>query len=431
MAILIKGGRVIDPAGGIDDSLDILVDRGRIKEIGKGLKASDGNGVDVIDAAGLIVAPGFIDMHVHLREPGFEYKEDIASGTAAAVAGGFTSVCPMPNTNPVNDNRSVTEYILRRASESGSCNVLPIGSITKGSGGTELSEMADMSDAGCVAFSDDGLPVADASVMRRALEYAKTFGLTLISHAEERSLSSGGVMNEGAMSTKLGLKGIPSSAEEVMTARDINLAGLTGGRLHIAHVSTKGAVELIRRAKADGINVTCETCPHYFTLTDELLHGYDTNLKVNPPIRTEEDRLAIIEGLRDGTIDAIATDHAPHAAYEKDVEFDLAPFGISGIETAVSLSIRLVEDGKLSLPELIGKMTVGPAKAIGIEAPSLAAGRTADITMIDTNMKYKVNAAELVSKGKNTAYHGMELVGRPVVTIVGGKVAYNIRKANG
>jgi len=352
MAILIKGGRVVDPANGTDETLDILVDRGKIKEAGKSIKAPGGNGLETIDASGMLVVPGLIDMHVHLREPGFEYKEDISTGTAAAVAGGFTAVCPMPNTNPVNDNRSVTEYILRRAAESGRCKVLPIGSITKGSVGTELSEMADMADAGCVAFSDDGLPVADAGIMRKALEYARTFGLPLISHAEEKSLSADGVMNEGVMSTRLGLRGIPSSSEEVMVARDINLAGLTGGRLHIAHVSTRGSVELVRRAKADGINVTCETCPHYFTLTDEALTDYDTNLKVNPPLRTEDDRLAIIEGLKDGTIDVIATDHAPHAAYEKDVEFDLAPFGISGIETALPLSLRLAEKKDLTLMEL-------------------------------------------------------------------------------
>jgi len=424
MPILVKGGRVIDPANGIDETLDILIERGRIKEISKSIKAPGGNGVEVVDAVGKLVTPGLIDMHVHLREPGFEYKEDIESGTAAAAAGGFTAVCPMPNTDPVNDNRSVTEYILRRASEAGSCRVLPIGSITKGSGGKELSEMADMADAGCVAFSDDGLPVIDAGVMRKALEYACTFGLTLISHAEEKSLSAGGVMNEGVMSTRLGLKGIPSSAEEVMIARDINLAALTGGRLHIAHVSTKGSVELVRRAKADGVKVTCETCPHYFTLTDEALTGYDTNLKVNPPIRSEEDRQAIIEGLRDGTIDAIATDHAPHASYEKDVEFDLAPFGISGIETALSLSLRLVEDGTLTLPELVGKMTTGPAHALSIDAPSMAVGRPADVTVIDTEAAYSVDAAKLVSKGKNTAYNGMELKGRPVCTIVGGMVVF-------
>jgi dihydroorotase len=419
MTVIIKGGRVIDPANGTDKVQDIYIEGDRIIEPPKNTKKS--NDAEVIDAIGKIVAPGLIDMHCHLREPGFEYKEDIASGTRAAAAGGFTTICCMPNTNPVNDSRSVTEFIMAQARAAGFCKVLPIGAITKGSLGTELAEMGEMAEAGCVGFSDDGKPVANAEMMRHALEYAKTFGRTIISHCEDPALSAGGVMNEGAVSTRLGLRGIPAAAEEVMVARDISLAKLTGARLHIAHVSTAGSVELIRRAKAEGVDVTAETCPHYFTLTDEGLMSYNTYLKVNPPLRTETDRKAIIAGLSDGTIDVIATDHAPHAASEKDVEFDLAPFGISGLETALPLSMALANSGLIPMVELFKKLTINPARALGLALPSLSPGSVADIVLIDPETEKTVRPEALISKGKNTAFSGLILRGWPVETIQEGK----------
>jgi dihydroorotase len=423
MTLIIKGGRVIDPANGFDGILDIYIEGDKIVQPPKGAKKSDGrlSGADVIDATGKIVAPGLVDMHCHLREPGFEYKEDIASGTRAAAAGGFTTICCMPNTNPVNDSRSVTEFIMAQARNAGFCRVLPIGAITKGSLGTELAEMGEMAEAGCVGFSDDGKPVANAEMMRHALEYAKTFGRTIISHCEEPTLSAGGVMNEGAVSTRLGLRGIPAAAEEVMVAREISLAKLTGGRVHIAHVSTAGSVELIRRAKAEGINVTAETCPHYFTLTDEGVMSYNTYLKVNPPLRTETDRKAIIGGLSDGTIDVIATDHAPHAASEKDVEFDLAPFGISGLETALPLSMALANSGLIPMVELFKKLTINPARALGLTLPTLSPGMVADIVLIDPETEQTVRPEALISKGKNTAFSGLILKGWPIETIHEGK----------
>ncbi|HLB25014.1 MAG TPA: dihydroorotase [Nitrospirota bacterium] len=419
MPILIKNGRIIDPARGLDEARDIYIEGERISEVPK--NGGSGKGVEVIDAAGKLVVPGLIDMHCHLREPGFEYKENIASGTRAAAAGGFTTVCCMPNTSPVNDNRSVTEFILKQAESAGYCRVIPVGAVTKGSAGAELAEIGDMAGAGCRAFSDDGKPVTNAEMMRRALEYAKTFGVTIISHCEDTALSAGGVMNEGPVSTRLGLRGIPAAAEEVMVARDIALARLTGGRLHIAHVSTEGSVRLVRQAKAEGLNVTAETCPHYFTLTDEAVLAYNTNLKVNPPLRTERDREAITEGLADGTIDVIATDHAPHAASEKEVEFDLAPFGISGFETALALSLRLSKPGRLSLIELIAKLTVNPAKALGLAVPSLAPGSPADVTIIDPAAAWTVDPMKFLSRGRNTAFAGMEMRGAAAETVVGGR----------
>ncbi len=418
MTLIIKGGRVIDPLNGTDEIRDIYIEDNKIIQSPKTKKT---NGVEVIDARGLIVAPGLIDMHCHLREPGFEYKEDIASGTRAAAAGGFTTICCMPNTSPVNDSRSVTEFIIGQAKKAGFCKVLPIGAITKGSMGTELAEMGEMAEAGCIGFSDDGKPVANAEMMRHALEYAKTFGRTIISHCEDTALSAGGVMNEGAVSTRMGLRGIPAAAEEVMVARDISLARLTGARLHIAHVSTAGSVELIRRAKSAGINVTAETCPHYFTLTDEGVMSYNTYLKVNPPLRTEADRKAIIGGLSDGTIDVIATDHAPHAASEKDVEFDLAPFGISGLETALALAMALAHSGLIPMAELLKKLTVNPALAIGMAPPSLLPGSCADIVLIDPETEKTVRPEILLSKGKNTAFSGLVLKGWPVGTILDGR----------
>jgi dihydroorotase len=419
MDILIKNGRVIDPANGVDEKLDILVSEGRIAKLGKPGSIT-ANGAGVVDAARRLVVPGLIDMHVHLREPGFEYKETIASGAASAAAGGFTSVCCMPNTNPVNDNRSVTEFILSQARQA-QARVYPIGAITKGSKGEELTEMGELFSAGCVAVSDDGKPVMNAAVMRRALEYSKIFDMLIISHCEDSALAAKGVMNEGIVSTELGLRGIPSAAEDVMTARDISLAELTGGRLHIAHVSTAGSVQMIRDAKARGVKVTAETCPHYFSLTDEAVRGYNTMAKMNPPLRTAADVEAIKQGLRDGTIDVIATDHAPHAADEKAGEFDYAPFGVVGLETALGLALKLVEEGVLPLVELLAKMSARPAAILKLDKGSLSPGFDADITIIDPVVEWMVKSSEFKSKSRNTPFEGWKLKGRAVQTMVAGR----------
>ena len=345
-SLIIRNGRVIDP-GRVDASADVLVTNGKITEIGRDLKAPAGT--PVLDGSGKLVLPGFVDLHVHLREPGFEYKETIETGTAAAAAGGFTSICCMPNTNPVNDTRAVTELVLDRAKRAASVHVFPIGAITKGSEGKELAEYCDLRAAGCVAVSDDGKPVMNAMVMRRALEYARAFDLPVVDHCECTHLSDSGVAHEGLVATELGLQGIPSAAEDVMVARNIELADLTGGRLHVAHVSTEGSVRMVRAAKARGVRVTAEACPHHFILTHEAIREFNTNAKMNPPLRTSRDVQAIKAGLKDGTIDAIATDHAPHAAHEKQREFEYAPFGIVGLETALGLSLLLVEEGVLTL----------------------------------------------------------------------------------
>jgi dihydroorotase len=370
----------------------------------------------------MLVVPGLIDMHVHLREPGYEYKETIATGTAAAKAGGFTSVCCMPNTKPVNDSRAVTEFILSQAAKEGSVNVFPVGAITKGSAGQELAEMAELRDAGCVAVSDDGKPVMSAAVMRRAMEYSTIFGIPVISHCEDASLSAGGVMSEGFVSTELGLRGIPPAAEDVMVARDVALAELTGCRLHIAHVSTAGAVRIIRDAKSRGVKVTAETCPHYFTLTDDAVRGYNTMAKMNPPLRTAADAAAVKQGLADGTIDVIATDHAPHARDEKSVEFDVAPFGIVGLETALGLSLALVHEGVLSLADLLRKFTVNPAAILGIAKGTLSVGADGDVTIIDPRGEWKVDPSQFHSRSKNTPFEGFVLKGKAVRTIVAGRV---------
>jgi dihydroorotase len=417
--LLIKNGHVIDPANKLDEKLDVLVADGKIAKLGKP-GSIPANGARVIDASGKLVVPGLIDMHVHLREPGFEYKETIATGTAAAKAGGFTSVCCMPNTNPVNDSRTVTEFILSQAKDA-SARVFPIAAITKGSKGEELTEMAELHAAGCFAVSDDGKPVMSAAIMRRAMEYSKIFDLLLISHCEDSSLSDKGVMNEGVVSTELGLRGIPRSAEEVMTGRDILLAELTGCRLHIAHVSTAGSIRLIRDAKSRGVKVTAETCPHYFSLTEEAVRGYNTMAKMNPPLRTADDVAALKQGLKDGTIDVIATDHAPHALDEKSGEFDYAPFGIVGLETALGLTLKLVDEGVLSLSEAVRKLAHNPASVLRLQKGTLVAGSDADITIIDPNMEWTVDAAQFKSKSKNTPFNGWKLKGRAVQTIVQGR----------
>lgn len=420
MSILVTNGRVIDPSQGLDDNLDILIERTKIKELfprGKGPKADR-----TIDAKGCIVIPGLVDMHTHLREPGFEYKETIATGTMAAVRGGFTTVCCMPNTNPVNDTVAVTEFIIEKATKEGSCTVLPIGAVTKGSKSEELTELDMLQKSGCVAFSDDGLPVSNSLIMRRALEYSKIFGIPVISHCEDPALAHGGSMNEGFISTTVGLKGIPNAAEDIMVARDIMLSELTGGQLHIAHVSTEGAVRLIREAKTRGINVTAETCPHYFSITDDSIKGYNTNFKVNPPIRTSGDMSAIKEGLKDGTLDVIATDHAPHHLDDKDREFDTAAFGISGLETAFALGLLLVDQKVLSLKQLIRKMTVTPSKILNINKGTLTPESDADIAIINLKKKYTVDSSNFLSKGKNSPFDKWELKGTIEKTISMGKV---------
>ena len=419
--LLIKGGTAVLPEG--EKVCDILVDGDKIVRIAENV---EDKAAKVIDAKGLHVFPGLIDMHVHLREPGFEYKEDIASGSAAAVRGGFTQVCCMPNTQPVCDNAAVVGYIIARAKEVGLCKVRPIGAITKGEQGETLAEIGKMKEAGAVALSDDGKPVPSARMMRLGMEYASDFGLVCLSHCEDKSLADGGCVNEGYNSTLAGLKGIPRAAEEVMIAREIVLAETLGKRVHICHVSTKGGVRLLRDAKARGVAVTAETCPHYFALTDDIILSYDANTKVNPPVREAEDVEAIKEGLKDGTLDCIVTDHAPHHADEKNVEYDLAAFGISGIETSFSLSYtHLVKGGVLTLGQLAERMSGAPARILGLEGGALKEGGVADIMLADLNEKYVIDSRKFVSKRKNTPFNGSEVYGRVKATIVDGKVRFS------
>lgn len=423
MKWLISGGRILDPASSRDEMADLLLEDGKIKKTGHGLVAE--RGVNKVDATDLLVIPGLIDMHCHLREPGFEYKETVASGCAAAVKGGITSVMCMANTDPVNDCASVTAYILEKASHAHLARVYPIGSITKGMQGESLSEMGELAESGCVAVSDDGRPVTSGGIMRRAIEYAAGFGLLVIDHAEDQSIAGEGVMHEGFVSTMLGLEGIPTAAAVSEIARNIALVREFGGRIHIAHVSTRSEVDLIRHAKAEGLGVSAETCPHFFTLDHEAVRGFDTNAKVNPPLRTADDVKGIIEGLVDGTIDVIATDHAPHHRDEKDREFDLAAFGISGFETALSLTLGLVQKGSLNLMEAIAKWTVNPARVVGLPGGSLAEGVPADLTLVDTEAKWTVDPARFLSKGKNTPFSGMNLKGEVTNTFVGGRMVYD------
>ena len=426
MKILIKNGKVIDPSQKIEKKMNILVDGDLIKDYPKNTVALEKRkDIKVIDADKLVVVPGLIDIHVHLREPGFEHKETIRTGTLSAAAGGFTSIACMPNTNPINDNASVTDYILLKARTQGVVNVLPIGAITKSEEGKELAEIGEMYKAGCVAISDDGVPVTNSNLMRRAMEYVRAFNIPVIVHAEDSYLSDDGVMNEGKTSTMLGLKGIPNASEEVMIARDIFLSELTGTDLHICHVSTEGSVRIIREAKRRGVKVTAEATPHHFLLTDEEVYNYNTNAKMNPPLRTTKDVKAILKGLKDGTIDVIATDHAPHSEDEKNVEFDIAPFGIVGLETALPLSLKLVDEKILTMSQVIEKLTVIPAQIVNSEKGTLQKDRIADITIFDPKEKYLIDKENFHSKGKNTPFQNWKVRGKVKYTIVSGKIVYN------
>ncbi len=423
MLTVIKGGRVIDP-GNLDDILDIVIEDGNIVEIKQNaLAGNESKETKIIDASGKIVAPGLIDMHVHLRDPGYEYKETIETGSRAAAFGGFTAICCMPNTNPVNDCRQVTEYIVKKAVKADIVRVYPVAAISKGLKGDNLCEYGELKDAGAIALSDDGNPVMNSQLMRRALEYSSGFNLPVISHCEDFDLVSDGAMNEGAVATKMGLSGIPNAAESIMVLRDIALCELTGVPVHIAHVSTKESVRAIRDAKKRGVPVTAETAPHYFSLTDASIKDYNTNSKMNPPLRTEQDIEAICQGLVDGTIDVIATDHAPHSLIEKAVEFDQAANGIIGLETAVPLGLKLVEAGIIDITDLIEKMSKNPARILGLKI-GLEIGKTADITIIDPKISYCIDANRFQSLSRNTPFDGWDVKGRAVLTMVGGKIVY-------
>jgi dihydroorotase len=426
MKRLLKGGRVVDPANGIDGAFDVLIDGGRIARVGRGLPP---DGAQVIEVpAGLVVCPGFIDMHVHLREPGQEHKETIATGTASAVAGGFTAVACMPNTDPINDNVNVTTLIVNRAKEAGLARVYPIGAVSRGSKGELLSDIAELKAAGCVALSDDGRPVATALLMRRALEYAGMFAMPVIDHCEDQSLKGDGVAHEGYQAATLGLRGIPGASEAVMVERDILCAEMTSAAVHVAHMSARASLRAVRKGKDAGIRVTCEVTPHHFTLTDDALAepiAYDTNVKMNPPLREAADRDAMLQGLADGSIDAIATDHAPHHYDEKKVEFDRAPFGIVGLETAVPLALdRLVHRGLIGMGRLVELMSLNPARILRVEGGTLSEGAPADVTILAPDLHVRVEAAKMRCRSKNTPFDGWELRGGVAATIVGGRTLF-------
>jgi dihydroorotase len=421
--LLVAGGRLVDPSQELDAKLDVLLKDGVVERLGEGLRVRDAKR---IDAKGLVVCPGFIDLHTHLREPGREDKETIATGTRAAAAGGFTAVCAMPNTHPVNDSAGITRAILEKARSEGAVRVYPIGAITRGQQGVELAEYGDLQEAGCVAVSDDGKPVASARVMRRALEYARGFGLVVIDHCEETTLAEQACMNEGPVSTKLGLRGAPAAGEAIMVERDVLLAELTGGRVHIAHLSAAGSVDAVRRGKARGVLVTAEVTPHHLFLTDAAVSeaAYDTNTKMNPPLRSEADRLAVLEGLRDGTIDCIATDHAPHTGDDKNVEYDQAAFGIVGLETAVPLCLDRLVGAVVALPQLVALLSTRPARVLGLPGGTLAPGSPADLTLLDLAMRRAVDPGRFESRSRNTPFAGWTLRGWPAMTIVAGRVVW-------
>jgi len=424
VGILLKNGRVIDPANGIDQVQDVLIVDGKISAVAQPGVLPEQAGCLVYDLAGKWLVPGLIDMHVHLREPGQEYKETIATGTRAAAAGGFTAVAAMPNTKPINDNQTVTLFILAKAAEAGFARVYPVGAISSGSKGEHLAEFGELRQAGAVAVTDDGLPVGNSQLMRRALEYAGNHDLLVISHAEEMTLSHGGAMNHGALATRLGLRGIPHVAEEIMVYRDLALAEFTGRPIHIAHVSTRESLSLIRRAKEKGVAVTAETAPHYFTLTEMAVDGYNTLAKMNPPLRTEADVAAVREALRDGTLDAIATDHAPHGELDKDMEFDLAANGIIGLETAVPLTLQLVRENQLDARRMVELLSVNPARILGVPGGTLSVGAVADIAVIDPEKKFVFTEESIQSKSKNSPFLGWELQGKAVLTILAGRITW-------
>jgi dihydroorotase len=424
--LVLKGGRVLDPSTGLDDVADVVIEAGRVLRVGRDAGAGlAGEAIRIVDAAGKWVMPGFVDLHVHFREPGQEYKEDLKTGLEAAAAGGYTTVCPMANTQPVNDTRAITEMMVRRARELGGPRLLPIAAITRGQKGAELTEMADLRDAGAVGVSDDGRCVMNAAVMRRALEYARTFDLLVIQHCEDHHMTEGAQMHEGVVSTRLGLRGWPREAEDVIVARDLILAEMTGARYHVAHISSRGAVRLVREAKARGLRVSAEVTPHHLTLTDEALVGYDTHCKCNPPLRSDEDRAALREALADGTIDCVATDHAPHSTLEKDCEFSAASVGINGLETAIPMLVRLARDGHVRPLRMVEALSTAPARLVpDLEAGSLREGARADVTVVDPERRWTVRAEALRSRSHNTPLLGQEVVGSVGMTIVAGAVVH-------
>ena len=425
MRILIKGGHLIDPANKKNGQFDLIINKGKIEAVEPEGKIADISSGEIIDAKGAIVAPGFCDMHVHFREPGHEYKETIETGSHSAAAGGFTTVAVMPNTSPVNDSRSVTEFILSQAKETSNINILPIGAITKGLKGETLSDMGELKEAGCIGYSDDGRPVSNSEIMRRALEYSKMFDLPCIQHSEVLELTQGGSMNEGIVSTELGLKGMPTEAEDIMVHRDICLLPKTGGRLHVAHISSGGSVDLVRQAKAKGLPVSCEVAPHHFTLTHEACRGYDTNAKMSPPLRAQSDLEMIKEGMSDGTIDIIATDHAPHDRVDKQVEFSKACFGIVGLETALPLTLKMVDEKIISLEKAIDMLTFQPNQLFKLDKGTLGIGKAADITLFDEKTEYNINPSQFKSRSKNSPYKGWKVRGKILRTMVNGKTVFN------
>ena len=425
MNLLITNARVVDPSQDLDANLDILIEDGAIARVDKKIKAN----VEVLDATGLVATPGFIDLHTHLREPGQEHKETIATGTRSAVAGGYTAVCAMANTVPPNDERAVTEMVRAEAQRNGWCRVYPVGAVSKGLKGEELAELADLRTAGCVAVSDDGKPVYNAQLMRRALEYCSMLGMPVIAHEEDANLNEGGVMHEGYYSTLLGMRGIPAASEETLVARDVILARLTGAHVHIAHLSTSGAIDAVRRARKEGVRVTCEVTPHHLALADDSVQSFSTNLKMNPPLRSEAHRKAILEGIADGTVDAIATDHAPHHFDEKNVEFDLAPFGVIGLETAFAVSYEhLVRAKVIKFPRLVELLSCSPARIFNLPGGTLRKGSHGDVTLVDLDARYNVTNT-FHSKALNSPFYGMHVQGAVVTTIVGGVVKHDLRKA--